>query len=58
MLIWEWLRLAIDNVYLSVDLTNFELLLCYELLDMMIPHLNMFRLRMVDKIPNEVYCTM
>ena len=47
-MIWGWLRQA-------VDVPDFELLLYYELPHMMKLHLNMFRLRMVDKIHSEVY---
>ena len=53
-----WLRQAIDDVHLGVDLPDFELLLCYELPDVMKPYLNMFRLRIIDWISNEVYCAL
>ena len=57
-MIWEWLRQAIGDVHLSVDLPDFEFLLCHELPDMMIPHLNVLRLCMIDGIVDEVYCTL
>ena len=52
----EWLRQAIDDVHLNVDLPNFEFLLSYELPDVMKPYLDMFRLHVVDWISDEVYC--
>ena len=44
MLIWEWLRQAIGDVHLGVDLLDFELLVSNELLNVMIPHLYVLRL--------------
>ena len=38
----QWLRQAIGEVHLGVDLPDFELLLCYELMDVMKLYLNMF----------------
>ena len=35
-----------------------ELLLYYEIPGVMILHLNVFRLRVVDRIPTDVYCTL
>ena len=58
MLFWEWLRKEISDVHLSADLPDFEFLLCYELPDMMKPYLNMFCLRVIDWISNEVYCAL
>ena len=51
---WEWLRQAISDVPLGVDLLYFELLFGYQLPDMMILHLNVFLLRMIDEIVDEV----
>ena len=50
----ECLRQSIDDVHLSVNLPDFEFLFCYELLDVMISHLNMLCLRMTDMIIYEV----
>ena len=58
MLFWEWLRQGISDVHLGVDLPNFELLLCYELLDVMKPYLNKFHLRVINWILNKVYCAL
>ena len=58
MLIWAWLRQAIDDVHLDVDLLDFEFHLYYELPDVMKPYLNMFRLRVIIWISDEVYCAL
>ena len=58
MLIWKWLRQAIGDVHLSANLPDFELFLSYELSDVMKPYLNVFRLRVVDWMLDEVYCTL
>ena len=58
MLTWEWLHYAINDVHLDVDLPNFEFPLDHELPDMMISHINVFHLRIVDGIVNEVYCAL
>ena len=58
MLIWKWLRQAINDVHLGVNLPNFEFFLSYKLLDAMKLYLNVFCLCMVDWISDEVYCTL
>ena len=48
--------LAIGDVHLDVNLPDFELFLSYELPDVMKPYLNVFHLRVIDWISDEVYC--
>ena len=52
------LHQAIDDVHFGVNLPDFELFLSYELPDVMKPYLNVFLLRMVDWISDEVYCAL
>ena len=58
MLIWEWLREAIDDIHLGVNLLDFELFLSYELPNVMKSYLDMFCLRNIDWISDEVYCAL
>ena len=57
-MILEWLREAIDDVHLGVNLLDFELLLNYELPDVMKLYIDMFHLRVIDSISDEVYCAL
>ena len=58
MFFQAWLHQAMGDVHLRVDLLNFQLLLSYELLDMVKLHLNVFHLRIVEWVLNEVCCAL
>ena len=57
-MIQEWLYKTINDVNLGVDLLYFKLFLCYELPDVILPHLNMLRLSMINRISDEVDCAL
>ena len=46
------------DVQFGVDLPDFKSLLCDEFPDVMIPYLDVLRLRVYDRIPHEVYCAL
>ena len=48
---WERLRHTIDDVHLSVDLSDFELFVDEEFSNVMIPHLYVLQLCMINWIP-------
>ena len=57
-MIWERFRQAVDDVHLCIYLLDFKFFVGDELLDAMIPYLNMFRLCVIDRIPYAVDCAM
>ena len=47
-----------DNIHFRINLPYFEFFFGYELSDVMKSYLNVFRLRVIDWISNEVYCAL
>ena len=50
--------LAVDDIHFGIYLSYFKLFLCYELPDVILPHLNMLRLSMINRISDEVDCAL
>ena len=58
MLFWEWLRQVVADIHLNIYLLDVKVFRYYEIVDVMVPYLNMLCFGMINEILDEVYCAL